>query len=548
VRKRLTSDNARAARSAKYPGSALSIRPSLTAAALVLLGVAPAPAPSVPPDLAIVLADHVHALAALGVAFPRTFESQGTLEGLGLRGTFHIWRDGRRERYDENLGIRLQRTLRVDGVQWMQNANGDVRELRGLVARRQLTEDCIDSGDFARHPEYSVLIGPATLRDGRDVWQLRVEPPGGEPFGVALDARTFMVVEKSFVEGDATTTLDYADYRVTHGALYPLVSVESNGNHAYDLTSRITAVNVNEPIDPSVFAPLRPALVDAPEPVNVPLLSDAGHIFVRAIVNGKPLLFLVDTGSQGLFLDPGAAQRLGLTPEGTLEVRGTKRITGRGVAALDSIEIGTARFPAHVVSVVDLSMVTYKGAGVDGVLGYPFFAAAEIRVDPDTMTMTIAKPGTLAARGTALSIDTDRELPELSARINGTTEGRFLLDTGNNNDMLVFHAFAQAHPGVVFYGNAQTFSQNRGVGGSSAAVPAIVYRLEMGPFNLYNRYADVMLSNSGAFADANDAGNIGMATLKNFVFTFDYFNRSLFLEKARAFDDGRYRIQTERPL
>jgi hypothetical protein len=521
--------------------------PLFSAAALVLVGAVPTPPPSPGNDLAVILAEHLHVRAALNVALPHTLQMQGTLEGLGLHGTFHTWRDGERERYDETLGIRAQRTLRVGGIEWMQNANGDVRELRGLVARRQITEDFIDSGDFARHPEDDRFLGRAKLRDGRDVWRISVEPPGGEPYGVALDAVTFMVDEKAYVDGDAVTTVDYSDYRVAHGMLYPLVNVESSGEHDYDVTSRVTTVRVNEPIDPSVFAPLHPAVVDAPNPVTVPLLTDAGHYFVHAAAGGKSLVLLVDSGSQGLFVDPAAAQRLGLTPQGTLEVRGTKRIRGRGVAALDSIDIGSAHLPAHVVSVLDLSIVTYNGVTVDGVLGYPFFAAAEVRIDPDTMTMTIAKPGALAARGTAVTIDTDRELPEMSARINGTTDGRFLVDTGNNNDLLMFHAFVEAHPGVVFYGTARSFAQNRGVGGSSAAVPAIVYRLEMGPFNLYNRYADVMLSDAGAFADRNEAGNIGLGTLKNFVFTFDYSHRTLFLDKTRRFDDGRYRPQIEPP-
>ena len=98
----------------------------------------------------------------------------------------------------------------------------------------------------------------------------------------------------------------------------------------------------------------------------------------------------------------------------------------------------------------------------------------------------------------------------------------------------------------MFYGTTPGFAKNRGVGGSSAAVPATVYRLQLGPFNLYNRYADVMLSDTGAFADVNEAGNIGLGTLKNFIFTFDYAGRTLYLEKARGFDDGRYRPQFER--
>jgi len=525
----------------------LAVRSCLLAlACLTALGASARAASDAPPALQIVLAEHLRALAALHVRQPQSLYLQGSVAGLGLDGTFENWREGDRERYDETLGIRTQRTLRIGAVEWVRNANGDVRQLRGVVARRQITEDAIDSGDFARHPEYDTLLGRAKLRDGRDVWQIRVEPPGGEPFGVAIDATTFMIDEKAYVDGDGVTTFDYSDYRVTRGALYPAVTLESNGEPAYDVKSRVMAAEVDEPIPAAVFAPLEPAVVDASAPVVVPLMSDTGHFFVRGSVGGKPLLLLVDSGSQGLFLDEGAAQRLGLSPEGTLEVRGSKRIAGRGVAALDRIDIGGAGLPVHVVSVVDLNGIMYKHATIDGVLGYPFFAAAEIRIDPDSMTMTIARPGTLAAMGSPVPIDTDRELPEASARINGTTDGRFLVDTGNNNDLLVYHAFVKAHPGVVFYGTTQGFAQNRGVGGSSAAVPATIYRLQLGPFNLYNRYADVMLSDTGAFADGNEAGNIGLGTLKNFVFTFDYAGRTLYLQKARAFDDGRYRPQVER--
>ena len=38
-----------------------------------------------------------------------------------------------------------------------------------------------------------------------------------------------MIDEKAYVDGDGITTFDYSDYRVTRGALYPSVTVESNG-------------------------------------------------------------------------------------------------------------------------------------------------------------------------------------------------------------------------------------------------------------------------------------------------------------------------------
>ena len=99
-------------------------------------------------------------MAALKVVQPRTLQTQGSLEGLGLRGTFHTWRDGTKERYDEALGLRVQRTLRLNGVEYAQNANGDVRVFHGLAARRQITEDFIDSGAFAHQPSTRPRSGP----------------------------------------------------------------------------------------------------------------------------------------------------------------------------------------------------------------------------------------------------------------------------------------------------------------------------------------------------------------------------------------------------
>lgn len=490
-----------------------------------------------------ILAAHVHALHARKVALPRTLQTEGSLDGLGVHGEFQTWREGENERYDERLGIRVERTLRIDGDEYVQNANGDVRVLRGLMARRQITEDFIDSGEFARHPEDDVLLGRGTLDDGRAVWKLRVAPPGGEPYGVALDAKTFLVDEKSYPDGDAIATLDYDDYRVLYGALVPFEEVDSSGDHRFDLHLAVEKVIVDGPIDPSVFTPFESTVIDAPVPVTVPLRSDKNHLFVRATVDGKTLTFLLDTGSQGIVLDPRVANELGLVAEGRVEIRGAERTSGQGFASLDHLDIGAARLPIGVVSVVDLSSVQYLGVPVDGVLGYPLFAAAEIRIDPDALTMTLARPGTLPALGSPIAVDTDRELPEITASVGGI-DGRFLADTGNNSELLLFHRFVTAHPAIAQY-VGHGYVPNSGVGGSSAAVPVMVNRLAIGPFTLYNRYTNVILSSTGAFADRNDAGNIGWGSLRNFIVTFDLANERLTLERARSFDDGRFRYGTE---
>ena len=466
-------------------------------------------------------------------------ETTGEIDGLGLHGTFFEWRQGNRQRRDDNLGIRTQRELRIGDDLYVQNSNGDVRAIHGLVARRQVTEDFIDSGAFAAHPEDVAFLGSGKLADGRAVYRLRISPPHGEPYEIAIDTSSHLIDEKIYTEGDGQQFILYSDYRVIDGVLLPFTEVDSNGDHPYDITSHVQRVVVNQSIDASVFTPFVAASVDAPAPVTVPLREYGGLLFTNVTIKGKSLTFLLDSGAQGIVLDPHTAGALGLAPEGTLEIRGAGRTSGRGVVPLESLQIGGVSLPVHVASVVDLGNVVDGSVTVDGILGYPFFAAAAVAIDPDRMTMTIAKPGALPNNGDRIDVDTDRELPEIVATVD-QVNGRFFIDTGNSGEVLLFKTFIEAHPGLVIYaGNHQV--ENRGIGGSNTAVSAMLGDLNLGPFNLYNRYANVILASGGAFADRTDAGNIGYGVLDNFVVTFDLANHSLYLRKAKRFDDGRYR-------
>jgi predicted aspartyl protease len=512
-----------------------------------LVAAAPA-APAGDATVASILQRRARALAQLHVVTPKTLEIGGTLQGLGETGTFRRWRDGDRERYDQTLGVRMLQTVRIGDRTYVRNSYGDVQSSGTRAAGRQRTEDWIDSNAFVQHPETVTPVGPGTLADGRPVYRVRVEAPDGATYGLGLDVTTAMIDEKVYPEGGGVTTIEYYDYAVAGGALYARRQVQSNGDRALDVVSNVTSVVAGHPIDASTFAVPQNVRIDASAPVTVPLLVDKGLAYVRASANGKPLLLLVDSGSQGFVLNPDAAARLGLHPQGTIEIQGARKTQGAGIAPLDAIEIGAARLPLNVVTVVDLNGLTYTGKPVDGVLGYPLFAAAEVRIDAQKATLTLAQPGTLPVQGTAVPIEVARSLPEVVAKLNNRVDGRFVVDTGNASDLLVFHSFVEANPGVVFYGASQRFADNRGVGGSSSAVPTSVDRLQIGPFSMYNRYANILLEDRGAFADGGDAGNIGFGTLKNFVLTFDVQNQTLFLDKERWFDDGRYRPQYEQRL
>ena len=151
----------------------------------------------------------------------------------------------------------------------------------------------------------------------------------------------------------------------------------------------------------------------------------------------------------------------------------------------------------------------------------------------------IGQPGSLPLDGDKIDVDTDRELPEITAEIQGAST-RVIVDTGDSREMLVFKSFVDEHPGLVSLAILGP-TLNRGIGGSVDTVGTIVNVLQIGPYRLFNRYADVVLSTTGAFADRNDGGNVGYGSLRNFVVTFDLADHALYLQKAQGFDDGHDR-------
>ncbi len=456
-----------------------------------------------------------------------------------------MWHADQNDRFDQTLGPRTERTFRKGDREYIVNASGNVRELIGSLVARQLTQDFISSGDFAKQPQYDTLLGPATLPDGRAVVQIRVAPPKGDVETVSLDAKSGLVDMVSYVEGDGISTITYRDYRVLHGALVPFVETDSNGDVAFDVNLQVGHVVVDRTIPPAIFALPATSTVSNVAPVTVKLTVNGGHIYAPVNLRGHSYNFLVDTGAQAVFVDSTVAAANVLIPEGTLEIAGAKRVSALGVASLESLEIGGATLPVGMVSIIDMGDSTQGVFPIDGVLGYPFFAASEVRIDFSKLTMTFGKPGTLPPLGDRIDIDTDRQLPEAPARINGT-QTNVLIDTGNSVELLVFNPFFKAHPGLITYLGGGQIS-NYGVGGSMSAVGANVDQLDLGPYRMFNRRANLMLSSSGAFADRVDGGNVGLGTLKNFIVTFDLADRAMYLARGSSFDDGRDRPRYDNP-
>lgn len=413
-----------------------------------------------------------------------------------------------------------------------------MRELLGIEKRRQVTEDFLSGAGFVQKPQYSKYAGAGRLEDGRSVYYLDVKPPGGEPYRVALDAQRWLIVQTSYDDVDARDSSTLSDLRVIDGALVPFVDTDSDGDAAYDVTSRVTSFDPRASVSASMFAPLRANNVVTPAPVTIRYTLVDGLIVVPVQIEGKTYQFLLDSGSQTDVIDPSLVDAFGLHPEGAIEVTGAKRTPGGGTVETPAMSIGGLTLPMRIATVVDVSQ-TLRSIRLDGMIGYPLFAAADVAIDPSARTLTIGAPGTLAHQGTLLDVDTDRELCDVAVTVQHDPT-RALFDTGDANELLIFQSFLQRYPGELdaLSGSAESGS---GVGGSINTRAVTVDDLTIGPYNLYRRRAVVVMSRRGAFADRNDGANVGFGVLQNFDMTFSLTDHAIYVKPAADFDDGRFR-------
>ena len=512
------------------------------AAVLAALPAATLAKRAAPPDVPVttILTAYDRATHADDVT---SFVSEGTLAGEGLTGTFRVVRAGVNEREDDVLGPRHETTLRLGGRVFVRNANGNVRELRGYLHRRALTEDLIDTGEFVKHPELARFLGFGDV-NGTRAWRIEVNAAGGEPETLWIDVKSGLPLRLEYLDGDGPSFVDYSDWRDVHGRKIPFRNLLSDGDHRFDTVQQTTSVRIDEAVDPATFAPLAPRLLATDRVHTVPLIESNGHVGITVRTAGSDWFFLLDTGAAAILVDTAVLNAAGVAGHGAMEVRGASRSGGLRAAALPRIEIDGAGLDDVVVSSLDIASSMSGSVRTDGILGYPFFASALVEMDFAKHVMRFGPPGSFAPQGTKIALDVDRELAESTFRIGPRLEAPFIVDTGNSAEMLLYRPFLDAHPGLVPFSGG--LSTNYGIGGANATYRTSLDAITIGSVELYHRNVDVVLAKNGAFADRVDAGNVGLGTLRNFVATFDLGNASMYLAPGAEFDDGRRRIAAGR--
>lgn len=105
-----------------------------------------------------------------------------------------------------------------------------------------------------------------------------------------------------------------------------------------------------------------------------------GHYRAEALINGKKINVMVDTGATGVAISQQVADKLGLESKTAIRTRTANGDTISYITRLDSVKIGG-------VEARNVSAMIAPGLGGDVLLGMSFLGRMDVRLYKGTMTI-----------------------------------------------------------------------------------------------------------------------------------------------------------------
>ena len=447
-------------------------------------------------------------------------------------------------RIDLNLPIMNYTQACAGDDCWMRDQAGLVHSLGGDLKGLVVTQMALDRGSYLRPDKFdgTVTLLDSTITVGSaNCYEIKIAPNGGSPAMMAIDTASFLTKRVMLVTDMAVVYSFPDDYRPVEGLMMPYKSTEMTDAGITSGVSRVQEIKFNVPVADSLFSPgakAGPGIAAAD--VVVPFELYRNHIYFNAEVPGQGTLrFIFDSGAGGVGLNKDLVERLKLKKLGEVEARGVGGADVSEVYQLDSLNIADLGLSDVPVYAMDLAPLEAAGTKrIDGIIGYELLSRYAITVDYEHFRLVIhraANPAT-SEWGNECRLNLDFRLPYIDARINEAVIGRFRLDTGSGSTIDFNSPFVERnkllaedrsgyHPVMAF-----------GIGGGSAGLIGQLSTLEICDYRIDSVMVNYSTSETGIFAGAQTAGNIGAGILKRFIVTFDYPNEVVYFQPVSRFN------------
>jgi membrane-associated protease RseP (regulator of RpoE activity) len=514
----------------------------LTLAAIAIASISSGLPAYAAPSAADILAANRAASGASAWDGKAALKLEYAYSGQGMTGKVISTDDlsGGRWTDDAAIGPATQ-TQGFDGSHaWVKDPSGTVTQQDGGDARPLAINEGYRRANLWWRPAFG---GAAVVADGEkseagtsyDV--LTITPKGGKAFDAWFDARTHLLARIVEQQGPQTATTTLSDYRAVNGAQLPYKAVVSIGDVKYDQTLTISSATFGAMPPDSAFAMPQTKVADfsiaggaAKTTVSFQLINN--HIYAPASVNGKPFIFIFDTGGVNV-VTPTTAKLLGLKSEGHMQGNGAgEGHMDIGLTKVESLAIGDALIKDQVFPVAPLDQMSpVEGVEMQGMVGFETFRRFVTVVDYGARTITLIDPKTFDPKdaGTAIPFVFYGNTIAIQAAYNGHP-GSFTVDTGSRVSLTLNAPFAKTNGLDADKVKHVAGVTGWGIGGPSHAIAMRGDSLKMGPFVVDKPVSEISTDKGGAFTDASLAGNIGAGILKRYVVTLDYEHSTMYLK------------------
>ena len=411
---------------------------------------------------------------------------------------------------------------------WTSNENRYTVALFEEAQRRAITSNAVDASAF----DDTTAVQPrgAQTIDGTQYDVVRVTPQGGIPADVAVDRTTGAFAQVAYDPDDrynrtVVRILGYTE-------IAPGVRVPTSYRYGRDTTYTLLQGTARAVTDAELQRPAGPTAQWAfgngdPVRFDIERGTWVGQaVIVHASINGKPGMFLFDSGASQVLLYRPYADRLGLTMLGKTAYSGVNGGSRNArFARAASIAIGDNTL-SNVVVAISPREPAERGT-IDGILGFDMLAGALVHVDLVKETMEFADPAHMIAsvpkNGYAFSVNLSDGTPEVRIKV-GTVTTRATFDTGNDYNIVLSDFLTKTSRVVGFVEATMYFGGVDGIANEPASCLK-VGEIAIGPFH----YKNSLTCFGSERVFGHDGGLIGFDFLRHFDWTFDYSRSRLIL-------------------
>jgi len=495
------------------------------------------------PSVQEILARNKQASGGAAMDSIRTIRTKGTAETSGLKGTTDSITDAKLgyfvDSYD--LGAFKGANGFDDTTVWETDASG-LPIIQGSADSRQgaVNEAYRRSQSYLYADRMKADLSPLGEKSegGRHFVGVRAVPQGGRPFDMWFDATTFLMDHVSERNAQELRTTYLSDYRTVKGAVFAFETRQTNGQPKYDSITQTTSVSIEPALDKKAYSPPPPpkrdvTIAGGANSTVIPFRLINNHIYLDVRLNGRPYLFLFDTGGLNV-ITPSVAAELGLKTDGAMQARGSgEKSQDAGFTKVARLDVGNATLNDQTFVVIGLeSFSAVEGMPITGIIGYEVFKRFVVVTDYAASKVVLIEPDRFAynGRGTMVPIRFNDRAPEIDGDIDGL-KGAFTLDTGARDSLTLSTPFVEKNGLVARYNARLSAVTGWGVGGPARGLVVRAKQLSLGSVSVDEPVVELSTNKSGAMADGYLAGNIGAGVLKRFNIVWDYVHNRIWLER-----------------